>query len=311
MANERFAIGIDLGGTRIKGVLICENGHVLQKLTHPTLSDENERTPSGDTWKQAIFELVQKLKECHPQGPQEIKAIGLAAPGLPNETNDRILHMPGRLRGLEQFEWGAFLDVKEASLSVLNDAQAALVAESSFGSGQGIENIILLTLGTGVGGAILINGELYQGNIQRAGHFGHISLNTSGPLGITGTPGSLEEAIGNATLTDRSLGEYDSTRELVDAFKAGDSFAAWVWLNSVRNLSIGISSLINALSPELVILGGGIAQADEALFDPLERFLMKYEWQPDRVRTPVKKATFHHFAGAMGAAMYSLKYGMH
>lgn len=303
MAKERVAIGIDLGGTRIKGVLVNESGHVSHKLTHATLDDGNNPDASGELWKQAIFDMVQKLKEIHQQ---EIKAIGFAAPGLPNKASNAIAYMPGRLQGLEQFNWIRFLEVKDISLSIINDAQAALVAECSFGIGQGTKNVIMLTLGAGVGGAIMINGELYQGNFQRAGHFGHMSLNATGPLGITGTPGSLEDAIGNSTLSKRSSGEFESTRELVDAFKAGDYYAATLWLNSVRNLSIGITSLINILSPELVILGGGIAQADDALFDPLEQFLDKYEWQPGGIKTPIKKAAFHHFAGAIGAAIFSL-----
>lgn len=304
MAAEQIAIGIDLGGTRIKGVLVDKTGRVLHKQTHTTL-DTGDRSPeTGEIWKKAVYDMVQELKDMYQQ---KVLSIGLAAPGLPNETNNAIAYMPGRLQGLEQFNWAAFLDKKNTPVSVINDAQAALVAEYETGAGQGAENLIMLTLGTGVGGAVMINGKLYQGNLKRAGHFGHISVDATGLRGITGTPGSLEDAIGNATLSRRSLGVYESTQELVAAFKEGDYFAAYIWLESVRNLSVGIISLINAFSPEIIILGGGIAQADNALFEPLEQFLNKYEWRPGGFKTPIKKATFHTFSGAIGAAFFSLQ----
>lgn len=304
MTERKIAIGIDLGGTRIKGVLIDEEGHILSKQTHATLDQKDNSDNSGKLWKKAVYDMVQKLKETHKS---KISAIGLSAPGLPSETNDCIAYMPGRLQGLEHFNWSNFFDEQNYRVTIINDAQAALVAESRFGSGKGFQQVVMLTLGTGVGGAILIDGKLYQGNHQRAGHLGHITVHGEGARGITGTPGSLEDAIGNATVAERSLGEYGSTQELVDAFRAGDHFATYIWLDSIRNLSIGIASLINAFSPELVILGGGIAQADEALFEPLEQFLNKYEWRPGEIKTPIKKAKFHRFSGAIGTALFSLK----
>jgi glucokinase len=167
----------------------------------------------------------------------------------------------------------------------------------------------MLTLGTGVGGGILINGKIYQGHIQRAGHLGHITVNSHGIQGITNMPGSLEEAIGNASLPGRSMGKFDSTMELVEAHKKGETFATKVWLESVRNLAVGLSSLINAFSPGLIILGGGMAKAGKALFEPLDEFLALYEWRPGGIKTPVKPAALDKYAGAMGAAIYAMKKG--
>ena len=120
----------------------------------------------------------------------------MAAPGLTNHSNQSIAHMPGRLQGLENLEWNRLLD--HPGVRVLNDAHAALIAESRVGIGKGIRNQLMVTLGTGVGGAILVDGKLYQGFLQRAGHLGHMSLNSEGQPGILNIPGSLEEAFGNA-----------------------------------------------------------------------------------------------------------------
>ena len=303
MNEKKFAIEIDLGATNIKGVLVDNNGNILKKKERETNDQTESSQESGEVWKRAIYEMVQKFME---ESERDIKAIGLAAPGLSDSQNTNISYMPGRLQGLEQFNWSQLLSEHQLPVKVLNDAQAALMAESQFGSAKGAENIVMLTLGTGVGGGVMINGELYQGNIQRAGHLGHITVNSEGSPDITGIPGSLEDAIGDATVEKRSHGRFQSTRQLVDAHKEGDYFATYLWFKSVRDLSVGISSLINAFSPDLVVLGGGITQAEEHLFDPLKKFLDLYEWRPGGRKTPIKKAKFGPVSGAIGAAAFSL-----
>ncbi|CAN5283754.1 ROK family protein [soil metagenome] len=299
--NQQVAIGIDLGGTNIKGVLVDADGTVINSLTAAT---NDKGSDSADVWRTSIFDMEEELKRF---SKKPVSAIGLAAPGLPDQNNQSIAYMPGRLQGLENFNWAHFFDDNDSALSVINDGQAALMAESAFGAGQEIKNIIMLTLGTGVGGGIMINGEIYQGHIQRAGHLGHITVNSHGKQGITNMPGSLEEAIGNASLPRRSLGKFNSTMKLVEAYQKGETLATTVWLESVRNLAVGLSSLINAFSPEIIILGGGITKAVKALFDPLDEFLALYEWRPGGIKTPVKPAAFDKFAGAMGAAIYAMK----
>lgn len=287
------AIGIDLGGTWIKGVLMqVETGDIIKQLYHPTNGDKD--------WKQAVAETVSELRNVVSD---PVSAIGLSAPGLPNVTNQYIAFMPGRLSGLEGFHWGHFL---ESSVHVVNDAHAALLAESRFGAAKGYKNVVMLTLGTGVGGGVLINGQLYQGNFQKAGHVGHIAVGDEGERDITGMPGSLEDAIGNASIEKRSLGRFGSTYQLLEAYKQGDYFAQWIWLSSVRKLAIGISSLINCFSPDVVVLGGGIAQAEDELLRPLTDFMTLYEWRPGGYGTPIKLAQFGDMAGAIGAASFAI-----
>lgn len=293
------AIGIDLGGTWIKGVLMdVYTGEIVKQLYHPTNGD-NVR---GDAhWKQAVAETVADLR-AQATGP--VKAVGLSAPGLPNDTNQYIAFMPGRLSGLEGFHWGHFLNDK---VHTVNDAHAALLAESRFGVAKGHKNVLMLTLGTGVGGGILLDGKLYQGNFQKAGHVGHITVNADGERDITGVPGSLEDAIGNATIEQRSHGRFTSTYQLLEAYRRGDYFAQWVWLSSVRKLAVGISSLVNCFSPDLVVLGGGITQAEDDLLLPLAEFMSLYEWRPGGRATPVKIAHFGDMAGAIGAASFAIQ----
>jgi glucokinase len=154
-----------------------------------------------------------------------------------------------------------------------------------------------------------VDGHLLRGHIGRAGHFGHLSLNPDGARDITGTPGSLEDAIGNSTVITRTNGRFNSTRELVAAARKHDRFAKQAWLASVRALGAAVASLINALDPEVVILGGGITQAGSALFTPLARFLKEFEWRPGGSRARIVRAKLSERAGAFGAAWQAMQAG--
>lgn len=289
------AIGIDLGGTNIKGILMDEGGDILHELQCET--KEKEETH----WKGAIADMLKELKQ---KANDENIPVGLSAPGLAGNNNDRIMLMPGRLNGLENFVWSDYLNHK---VWVLNDAHAALMAETRFGAGKGYKNVILLTLGTGVGGGILINGQLHQGLLNRAGHMGHVMLNAdSDACDIANMPASVEDAIGNSTISHRTFGRYTSTYDLVQAYKKGDSFAVYSWLHSVKRLAVGLCAFINIISPEIIILGGGIAQAGDDLFKPLDEFMDIFEWYHSGVRTPVVQAVFDEYSGAVGAASFAI-----
>ena len=213
----------------------------------------------------------------------------------------------GKLQGLEGLNWTDALQTSHP-VPVLNDAHAALLGEAWTGAAVGYLNAVLLTLGTGVGGAFLAEGRLFKGHIGRAGHLGHLSLNPDGPPDIVGTPGSLEQTIGNSTVAERSDGRFTSTHQLVEAHLDGDEQATEVWLRSMYNLAAGITSIINALDPEVIIIGGGIAQAGSALFDPLERFLEKIEWRPQGQRVRIIPAALGDLAGTLGAVHYAMSW---
>jgi glucokinase len=288
------AIGIDLGGTRIKGVAMDPEGVMIEHLYTPT--EDN----SSQLWKTDIKETVLKLQE-KLKGHSFV--IGISAPGIPDEGNTAISFMPERLQGLEGFNWSEFLNHKTF---VANDAIAALAAEARYGEARGLRHALMLTLGTGVGGAIMIDGQIYQGAFQKAGHLGHMTLDSEGENDICNLPGSLEEAIGNCSIGKRSLGKYDYTHQLVEDYSKGDHFAVWLWLSSVRKLSIAIASLTNILSPEKIIIGGGITEAGKYLFDPLKSFMEMYEWRTGGNKAEIVKAKFGDLSGAIGAAGFAL-----
>lgn len=289
------AIGIDLGGTRIKSVLIDAEGNILQQLYTDTRDGDDK------VWKQAVLNNVAELKK---QVDKDDLIVGISAPGLPNEENTAIAFMPGRMHGLENFIWKDFL---LSPTYVLNDTVAAIIAEAKFGAAKNKKNVVMLTLGTGVGGAILINGKPYQGAFNKAGHFGHMVIDDEGDCDVTGMPGSLEECIGNCTIEKRTKGKFSSTHQLLEAYKIGDEFAKEVWIKSVKQLAIGLASITNILSPEVIVLGGGITEAGNDLFEPLNEFMARYEWRAGGNKTEIVKAKFGDLAGAIGAACFAME----
>ena len=288
------AIGIDLGGTRIKAVVVNDAGRIL----HQQYTDTND---SDDAiWKEVVASTAENLIM---RMDKSDTIIGISAPGLPNETNDAIACMPGRMQGLEHFLWKDFL---QKPAFVLNDAVAAMMAEAKFGVAKNKKHVVMLTLGTGVGGAILIDGKPYQGAFSKAGHIGHMVIDQEGEADVTGMPGSLEDCIGNCTISKRSNGKFASTRQLLFAYRTGDVFAREIWLKSVKQLALGLASITNILSPEMIVLGGGITEAGKDLFDPLHEYMNQYEWRAGGNKVEIVKATYGDLAGAIGAACFAM-----
>lgn len=292
----RHAIGIDVGGTWIKALAVDESGAVLADHALPTGDDGTEG------WKGRVVEAAAEVARIAGVAPD---AHGVASPGMPSRDGYSIASMPARLSGLEGQEWRERLG-SPAPVPVLNDAQGALLGEIWLGAGKGARDAFLLTLGTGVGGAAIVDGRLLRGHLGRAGHLGHLSLDPAGAGDIVGTPGSLEDAISNHTLGRRTKGRFADTSDLVEAAASGDPDAREAWETSIRALAAAVAGLINVLDPECVILGGGIARAGATLFDPLARHLDRFEWRPNGHRVRLVPAALGDRAGAIGAARAAL-----
>ncbi|MBI1841710.1 MAG: ROK family protein [Verrucomicrobia bacterium] len=286
------SMGIDLGGSSVKSVAVSDTGEVLlrRQLEFDALADRD--------WAGRIVELVEGVSAELGGFP---RTIGLAAPGLASRDGRSIAFMPGRLGGLEGLDWTSHLR-SPVAIPVLNDAHAALLGEAWKGAARGLRNVILITLGTGVGGAAMVDGRLLRGEIGRAGHLGHASLDPDAPPDICGTPGSLELAIGNCTIEERTGGRFSTTHDLVESHLAGDAEATRVWLGAVRKLAAAIASYINSLDPAAVIVGGGIARSGDALFVPLTEMVRRMEWRPGGREVLILPAELGEFAGALGAA---------
>lgn len=313
-----WVAGFDLGGTRVKALVWdTVRGVVVERRTCPTR--DGEITDGLPAWAASVRELMAEWEAA--LGPAMGAAV--SCPGLVAIDNKRVLAMPGRLAGLEGLDWSAVVG-RGFSVPVLNDAHAALLGEAWQGAARGKKDVVLLTLGTGVGGAVLCEGRLLRGARNRGGHLGHVTIDPDGAPDITGMPGSLEDAVGDATIAARTGGRFHSTADLVAAVRAdasgggggegggggggeaGDPVAREAWERCIRALGCAVGGFINLFDPEVLVIGGGIAEAGDALFGPLARVLDEVEWRPCGWKTPVVRAELGEWAGAYGAAKMAL-----
>ena len=267
-------------------------GETLSKYNEPF--DANRPFHFAET----IRGIVDRVTAEQGNAPSR---IGLSAPGLAAKNSRSIAFMPGRLDGLVDLDWTTYLG-STAEVPVLNDAQAALLGEVWLGAAKGFTNVILLTLGIGVGGAAMVDGRLLRGHSGKAGHLGHVTLDMDGMPDVCDMPGSLEVQIGNCTIRERGDGKFGNTHELIEAYRTGDEFAANIWQRSLKALAVAIGSLTNVLDPEAVIIGGGIARAGDDLFLPLEELVHRYEWKVCGHEVKIIPAQLGELAGAYGAA---------
>ena len=287
-----YLLGIDLGGSSVKAVAVTRSGETLAQFNHPF--DSDRRLHFAET----IQALLARVTSDQAKAPTH---IGLSAPGLAADDGRSIAFMPGRLDGLVSLDWTTYLQAA-APVSVLNDAHAALLGECWLGAAKGLSNVIMLTLGTGVGGAAMVDGHLLRGHSGKAGHLGHVTLDLNGPPDVCAMPGSLEYQIGNYSIVERGSGKYATTHELIAAYRADDAAAKQVWERSLRALAVAIGGFTNVLDPEAVIIGGGIARAGDDLFKPLAELVPKFEWQVCGRKTKLLPARLGDLAGAFGAA---------
>ncbi|HTI72655.1 MAG TPA: ROK family protein [Candidatus Limnocylindria bacterium] len=283
-------IGVDLGGSSVKAVVVGPRAELIAHANIPFIDRNRE-------WAKAVKELVASLE--HDFG--RAQAVGLSAPGLANRNERCIAHLPGRLIGLEGLDWTQYLE-RPLLVPVLNDAHAALLGEAWNGAAVGLRNVVLYTLGTGVGGAAMVDGRLLRGHLGRGGHFGHVTVDFLGQLDDVRTPGSLEMELGNRSLARRSNGRFSTTHTLVAACQQGDPMAMAIWRRSLKAFAAAIASTINVLDPEAVIVGGGISHAGPVLFGPLQAELDQFEWRPGGAKVRLLPAELGDLAGAYGAA---------
>ena len=285
-----IAVGLDVGKTNIKTVAVNQAGAILWRSKRAT------------DVEQTAQDAAELLARAETELGQVAFGVGIAAPGLASADRRCIARLPGDQPRIEGLDWTEHLQ-RSRPVSVLNDAHAAALGEHWIGAARETNDALMLTLGTGVGGGIIMDGKLRTGHHGRAGHLGHISVDPSGLPSLVGIPGGLEDAIGNRTLLQRSEGRFHATGDLVEHVKAGDQHAVEVWDASIRALALALCGLINCFSPEVVVIGGGISRSGDALFIPLADYMRRWEWRPMGEPTPVRAARLGSFSGAVGAAL--------
>ena len=295
-------IGIDLGGTAIKLGRFSEDGICHQSLTVPT---PQPATPEAvlAAMTDAILQLQTPPFLKGGQGGDQIRAIGIGTPG-PVDAIGRIARVAINLKNWHNVPLADWLEAKTGLPTILaNDANCAGLGEAWLGAGRQFNNLILLTLGTGVGGAVILDGKLFAGHLGAAGELGLIAINPDGPECNSGNRGSLEQYVSVQAIRRETGLE---PLELANSAKSGDAKALEYWQNYGRYLGIGLASIIYILTPEAIIIGGGISAAAEFFLPAVMAEIERRVLPSSRENLQLLVAQLGNQAGMVGAAKLAL-----
>jgi len=307
------AIGIDIGGTSIKGAAVDSNGRVYERFSMPFIKDED-----GVTTIEKLAENVKEYITAHGL-TNKIAGIGIGSPGTLDIKNG-IVNYANNLGWNDLHVAEIMNKILPYPVRLTNDANAASLGEAKYGAGKSYETIIMLTLGTGVGGGIIINGKLFEGNEGKGGELGHTVIVVDGEPCTCGRKGCLESYASATALIRETKKSMRSNRrslmwkispeiDLVDgkvpfeAAKKGDPAAMKVIDNYIKYLGEGILNFCNTFRPNVIVLSGGVANAGKYLFDKLNQYIEERNY--GYKSTPAVKvvpAELGYDSGKIGAA---------
>ena len=289
-------IGVDLGGTAIKMGRFLKDGTCLEAISIATPQPANPK-PVVEAIASGVKQLVSN-HTCNAM-PSAGVAIGLGMPG-PTDNARRIARKSINLPGWDDVPVADWLEAQTGLPTILeNDANCAAVGEAWLGAGRKFKDFILLTLGTGVGGGIFLNGKLFTGRCGAAGELGLITLNPDGLPCRSGNRGSLEQYASIGSIYRRT---GKNPAEMGRLALAGDSAALEFWQSYGRLLGAGLASLIYVLTPEAIIIGGGISASSQFFLPSTLEEIEKRVVSPSRINLKLLTAELGNRAGMLGAA---------
>ncbi|CAH8704765.1 ROK family glucokinase [Paenibacillus thiaminolyticus] len=309
--SEQIYVGVDLGGTAIK-VGICDTeGRLLQTFEGPT-----EVAKGPDTVIDNIENYIRRIVEESPYDWSQVAGIGAGVAGFTNVKEGVILLAPNV--GFKDVPIRAILEARLGKpVKIDNDANVAALGEAWSGAGKGIDNCVCYTLGTGVGGGIIINGKIVQGFSGMAGELGHIAVIPDleaiqcgcGKMGCLETVSSAtgiirmaKDAVERGDRTSLSLLEDIAAKDVFDAAKAGDEVAVRIISRAAFYLGKSMAAVAVTLNPERFIIGGGLSKAGEFLFEQIRETFKKLSPEPVTRGVSIVPAELGNDAGMIGAA---------
>lgn len=304
----KFIIGIDLGGTNLKIAVLDLKYKIRDKEVLGT-----QQFRKKENLISAICYSVNRIIENNGLKKKDILGLGLGLPG-PVDQNSGIVHFFPNIPGFREVNLKSILG-KKLRLSVFldNDAKLMTIAEYRLGRARGFKNVLCLTLGTGVGGGVIISKGLYRGLDNAAGEIGHVPINEKGPRCNCGGNACLEAYIGNNRILteakktfkrDISLEELSALAKKT-CLPAGrqNKLALNIWLKVARRLGIALAGTVNLLNLDAVVIGGGVANAGSVLFDKVKETIKSRAMSVQARRIKVFKAKLGSEAGLIGAAV--------
>jgi glucokinase len=302
------AIGIDFGGTTIKSAIV-EGGKIIQ---HGEVIDTLQ-TGDSSAIIEALLARVAQLRQVRP----DTAAIGVGLPGIVDSVNG-IVHRLSNVPGWNDIPLRELLARRTGlHAAIENDAKSMTYAEWKYGAARNGTNVVCITLGTGVGGGLILNGQLYRGSGLGAGEVGQMSIDYHGRPGNYGNLGALEKYVGNAQIAERARQLYEDagklatleqcTPALLDAAAlAGDPVAKQLWEMAGTEIGVALANVVWLLNPDAIVIGGGVARAGDLLFEPIRRVIRSVTMPTFYENLKVLPAALGNDAGVIGSASVAL-----
>ncbi len=305
---SKTAIGIDFGGTSVKSGVV-EEGKIIARLKPIRTHDH----AGHDSLLEAIRRAIEELREQHP----EVAAVGAGLPGMVDSINGRVWQL-SNVPGWEDIPLTALLEEWTGLPAVIdNDANAMAYAEWLYGAGHEGTNVICMTLGTGVGGGLILDGKLYRGSRLGAGEIGQMTIDPNGVPGEYGNFGALEKYVGNNQIAERAqllYRESGLTKTLEEcspialekSANAGDTIAHKVWEEVGFAIAITLCDIVWLLNPDRIVIGGGVGQAGEYVFGPIRKVIEERTMKIFHEGLTIAPAKLGNDAGIIGSAALAL-----
>jgi len=299
--SKRLKIGIDLGATRVKIGLVSQRGKVLAR--------RELGTPFNAKRIELINILVGNIDyivKGFRFNRRDIAGIGIGVPGPVDSKRGIVRYFPN-IKGWENVPLKSILQRRLGlKVNLDNDVNAMTLAEHKFGAGKGATNLVCLTLGTGVGGGIILNGELYRGSTMVAGEIGHIPINEKGPRCNCRGYACIERYVGNRYILNRArkiFGKGITLRRIDNLAKSGNKKAIGIWADVGRKLGVMLTGVVNLLNPDRVVIGGGVSKAGELIMRPLRMEIKSRAMKDPAAHVKIVRAKLGTDAGIIGASL--------
>ena len=309
MKKHGYAIGIDLGGTNVKYALIDNEGVFHFDGILPSMAEVSAEAVIGQ-----LAEAVSQVKKVAALNGIDLKGVGIGTPGIVDETGRIVVGGAENIRGWENIALaGRLEEISGLPVRMGNDANLMGLGETVFGAGRGASDVVFITVGTGIGGAVVIGGKLFAGYAGRGTELGHVPLIADGEKCACGSVGCLEHYASASALVRRfcdrmstlspgfDAGKVDG-KYIVNLYRQGDAVAVESLDEHCDFLGHGIAGFINIFSPQRVVIGGGISQAGEFYISKVRETAMKYAMRDCAVNTEIVAAELGNRAGCLGAA---------
>jgi glucokinase len=313
--SNRFFCGIDFGGTAAKLGIVDEKGNLT--------ATERVEISAGDGYDDIFGKVANKIRSLCGKLGVSLEAIGIGSPGFIDRSEGRVLQGSENLPAFKNRSLVKYLsDDLELPVFADNDANCAAAGELKFGVGAGYESFVMITLGAGVGGALVLEGKIFRGTRGLAGEIGHICLDPQGPFCTCGSRGCFEQYVSasaiersylekcgkRATVPVEPTGAEPVTAEVVfQRACGGDACAIEVVRETGRHIARVFGNLVNVFNPEACIIGGGISAAGEELLGPVTEYIADFTWPLPLSGVKIHTAALQNEAGILGAAAQCLE----